>query len=71
MFLEFNEIPKGSASLAQVYRAILKKNREVVAVKVQHIHVKPRSWADIKTIEVRSFCHIKDVCTDEKSSTEY
>uniref|UniRef100_A0A1I7VZ80 Protein kinase domain-containing protein n=1 Tax=Loa loa TaxID=7209 RepID=A0A1I7VZ80_LOALO len=51
IFVEFNESPKGSASLAQVYRAVLKENNEEVAVKVQHIHVKPRSWADIKTIE--------------------
>ncbi|VDM19933.1 unnamed protein product [Wuchereria bancrofti] len=51
VFVEFNESPKGSASLAQVYRAVLRKNNEEVAVKVQHIHVKPRSWADIKTIE--------------------
>uniref|UniRef100_A0A0R3S2G2 ABC1 domain-containing protein n=1 Tax=Elaeophora elaphi TaxID=1147741 RepID=A0A0R3S2G2_9BILA len=51
IFVEFNENPKGSASLAQVYRAVLRKNNEEVAVKVQHIHVKPRSWADIKTIE--------------------
>ncbi|VDK78802.1 unnamed protein product [Litomosoides sigmodontis] len=51
VFVEFDETPKGSASLAQVYRAVLRKNNEKVAVKVQHIHVKPRSWADIKTIE--------------------
>ncbi|VDN86262.1 unnamed protein product [Brugia pahangi] len=54
VFVEFNESPKGSASLAQVYRAVLRKNNEEVAVKVQHIHVKPRSWADIKTIEART-----------------
>ncbi|CAG9529963.1 unnamed protein product [Cercopithifilaria johnstoni] len=51
IFVGFNETPEGSASLAQVYRAVLRKNNEEVAVKVQHIHVKPRSWADIKTIE--------------------
>ncbi|VDN21836.1 unnamed protein product [Gongylonema pulchrum] len=51
LFLEFNLTPKGSASLAQVYRAVLRKNHEVVAVKVQHIYVRPRSTADIKTIE--------------------
>lgn len=69
--MEFNETPKGSASLAQVYRAVLRKNNEEVAVKVQHIHVKPRSWADIKTIEVLSFCQIKRVYTGENSSIEY
>lgn len=69
--MEFNETPKGSASLAQVYRAVLRKNNKEVAVKVQHIHVKPRSWADIKTIEARSFCQIRKACTGENSSTEY
>ncbi|VBB30347.1 unnamed protein product [Acanthocheilonema viteae] len=42
IFMEFNETPKGSASLAQVYRAILRKNNEEVAVKVQHKHALTR-----------------------------
>ncbi|MCP9260737.1 putative aarF domain-containing protein kinase 1 [Dirofilaria immitis] len=42
IFVKFNESPKGSASLAQVYRAILRKNNEEVAVKVQHIHALTR-----------------------------
>ncbi|VDM99795.1 unnamed protein product [Thelazia callipaeda] len=51
LFTEFNEHPKGAASLAQVYRAVLRENNKEVAVKVQHIHVRPRSWTDITTIE--------------------
>uniref|UniRef100_A0A8R1XMJ3 ABC1 domain-containing protein n=1 Tax=Onchocerca volvulus TaxID=6282 RepID=A0A8R1XMJ3_ONCVO len=42
IFVEFNESPKGSASLAQVYRAVLKKNNEEVAVKVQHVYALTR-----------------------------
>uniref|UniRef100_A0A915PQY3 ABC1 atypical kinase-like domain-containing protein n=1 Tax=Setaria digitata TaxID=48799 RepID=A0A915PQY3_9BILA len=38
IFVDFNASPRGSASLAQVYRAVLRKNNEEVAVKVQHIH---------------------------------
>lgn len=52
IFSEFDLTPQGAASLAQVYRARLRKNNDVVAVKVQHIYVKPRSAADIRTMEV-------------------
>ncbi|XP_014477628.1 PREDICTED: uncharacterized aarF domain-containing protein kinase 1 isoform X1 [Dinoponera quadriceps] len=41
--------PLGTASLAQVHKAVL-KNGDVVAVKVQHRSVKSNSYVDIKTM---------------------
>ncbi|XP_011696911.1 PREDICTED: uncharacterized aarF domain-containing protein kinase 1 [Wasmannia auropunctata] len=41
--------PVGTASLAQVHRAVL-RNGDVVAVKVQHRAVKSNSYVDIKTM---------------------
>lgn len=41
----------GSASLAQVHRAVL-KDGSVVAVKVQHKDIQDHSSSDVKTMEV-------------------
>lgn len=38
VFLEFNEIPLGSASIAQVHKAVLKNGKEIV-VKVQRPNI--------------------------------
>ncbi|XP_017876402.1 uncharacterized aarF domain-containing protein kinase 1 [Ceratina calcarata] len=43
--------PLGTASLAQVHKAVL-KNGDVVAVKIQHRSVKTNSYVDIKTMSV-------------------
>jgi aarF domain-containing kinase len=50
IFAEFDPVPLGAASLAQVYKAKLKSG-ETVAVKVQHRAVKPHSAVDIRTME--------------------
>ncbi|XP_020288052.1 uncharacterized aarF domain-containing protein kinase 1 [Pseudomyrmex gracilis] len=49
MFQIIDPEPIGTASLAQVHRAVL-KNGDVVAVKVQHRSVKSNSYVDIKTM---------------------
>ena len=41
----------GSASLAQVHKAVLKDGR-TVAVKVQHKNIQDHSSSDVKTMEV-------------------
>ena len=51
MFVEFDEKPLGTASLAQVHRARLKDTNQEVAVKVQHRYVKKHSFGDIYTME--------------------
>lgn len=50
VFLEFDEEPLGTASLAQVHRARLQDGSEV-AVKVQHRYVKNHSFVDITTMD--------------------
>nr|KAI8740786.1 aarF domain-containing protein kinase 1 [Biomphalaria glabrata] len=50
IFVDFDPIPLGAASLAQVHKAKL-ANGQVVAVKIQHPKVKARSYVDIKTME--------------------
>lgn len=50
LFESFDEKPLGSASLAQVHKAVLKDGREV-AVKVQHKAVKKHAFQDAKVIE--------------------
>lgn len=52
MFSEFNPVPCGAASLAQVHEARLASNGQRVAVKIQHPHVKARSHVDIATMEL-------------------
>ena len=51
LFVDFDPEPLGAASLAQVHRATL-KDGSVVAVKVQHLHVKEHTFVDMKTMEV-------------------
>lgn len=52
IFEYFDPIPLGTASLAQVHRAKLRKSGEMVAVKIQHPYVKGNSLVDIKTMEM-------------------
>lgn len=49
IFQSIEPEPLGTASLAQVHKAVL-RNGEVVAVKVQHRAVKSNSYVDIKTM---------------------
>lgn len=49
IFKSIDPEPLGTASLAQVHKAVL-KNGETVAVKVQHRAVKSNSYIDIKTM---------------------
>ena len=49
--MDFDPEPLGAASLAQVHRATL-RDGSVVAVKVQHLHVKEHTFVDMKTMEV-------------------
>lgn len=51
IFAEFDEEPLGTASLAQVHKAVLKDSGDVVAVKVQHRFVKKHSFVDIYTMD--------------------
>lgn len=52
LFAEFDAEPLGTASLAQVHRAVLRETGEVVAVKVQHPFVRGNSRVDMKTMEL-------------------
>jgi aarF domain-containing kinase len=51
LFASFDPEPLGTASLAQVHKAVL-HNGEVVAVKVQHKYVKKHSFVDIWTCDL-------------------
>ncbi|BES92914.1 ABC1 family [Nesidiocoris tenuis] len=51
IFIDFDPIPLGTASLAQVHKAKLKSG-ETVAVKIQHPFVKGNSLVDMKTMEL-------------------
>ena len=51
IFEDFDEKPLGTASLAQVHKAKLKENGDIVAIKVQHKDVKKHSEIDIKTMD--------------------
>ncbi|XP_076637322.1 aarF domain containing kinase 1 isoform X2 [Colletes latitarsis] len=51
IFESIDPEPLGTASLAQVHRAVL-KDGNVVAVKIQHRAVKTNSYVDIKTMAV-------------------
>ncbi|CAG9856848.1 unnamed protein product [Phyllotreta striolata] len=50
IFSKIEEVPLGTASLAQVHKATL-KDGTVVAVKVQHPYVQGNSKVDMKTME--------------------
>ncbi|KAK9306059.1 hypothetical protein QLX08_003121 [Tetragonisca angustula] len=49
IFESIDTEPLGTASLAQVHKAIL-KNGDIVAIKIQHRSVKTNSYVDIKTM---------------------
>ncbi|KAL5272199.1 hypothetical protein ACHWQZ_G000429 [Mnemiopsis leidyi] len=51
IFSEFDPTPLGSASLAQVHRAVLRSSNKEVAVKVQHSTVQEHSKIDTIVIE--------------------
>lgn len=51
VFLNFEDMPIGAASLAQVHKATL-HDGQVVAVKVQHRDVQKHAAVDMKTLEV-------------------
>lgn len=51
VFLSIDPEPLGTASLAQVHKAVLLDGR-TVAVKVQHASVRGNSLVDLKTMEV-------------------
>lgn len=50
LFKEFDEVPLGSASIAQVHRAVLRDGREV-AVKVQRPSEEPKLRGDIANLK--------------------
>ena len=52
LFSEFEETPRGTASLAQVHKAVLRETGQVVAVKVQHRRVKKHSLVDMTTMDL-------------------
>lgn len=52
VFSHFDPEPIGTASLAQVHKAVLKETGETVAVKVQHRLVKKHSFVDMGTMDV-------------------
>ncbi len=52
LFREFDDVPLGSASIAQVHRAVLRDGREV-AVKVQRPSEEPKLRGDIGNLKVR------------------
>ncbi len=51
VFEEFNEKPIASASLSQVYKAKLKENEEIVAVKVKRPNIERVIDADIRILK--------------------
>jgi len=69
LFSSFDERPIASASLAQVHRATRGSDGEVVAVKVQHPHIKAHSAVDMATMEVSidHCCHPLD-CSSNSCS---
>lgn len=52
LFEEFDLEPIGAASFAQVHKAKLKSNGQVVAVKVQHPQVQQHSQVDMTTMDI-------------------
>ena len=50
IFLKFNKKPIASASMAQVYKAVLKRNKQTVAVKVQRPTIREIMKEDIDII---------------------
>lgn len=54
LFVSFEDKPQGTASLAQVHKAVLHDGR-TVAVKIQHPKVQGQSSKDLVVIEVSVF----------------
>jgi ubiquinone biosynthesis protein len=52
VFDEFDWTPLGSASLAQVHRARLKKEKRIVAVKIQRPDIRPLIRADLDILSI-------------------
>ena len=50
VFSEFDWTPLGSASLAQVHRALLKNENKIVAVKIQRPDIRPLIRADLNIL---------------------
>jgi len=50
IFQEFDPIPLGSASIAQVHKARLKENGELVAVKIQHQNIGIQCPSDVQIV---------------------
>ena len=51
LFSEFGDRPLGTASLAQVYKARLRENGKVVAVKIQHPLVRDLADKDMNMMD--------------------
>lgn len=51
-FSDFSEIPVGSGSVAQVYKATDKKSGDIVAVKILHPNVRENLLVDLRIIEL-------------------
>lgn len=71
LFSSFEEVPLGTASLAQVHKATLEDGR-TVAVKVQHRDVQEHVTIDIYTIEVKKYANFllrACICYSEKKLT--
>lgn len=51
LFSKFDDQPLGTASLAQVHRAVLRSTNEVVAVKVKHPHIDKYLNKDLDMME--------------------
>jgi len=54
LFSSFDEQPIASASLAQVHRATRRSDGRIVAVKVQHPHIRVHSAVDMTTMKVNA-----------------
>lgn len=52
LFSEFEDLPRGCASLAQVHKARLRETGQIVAVKVQHPRVRDHSLVDMTTMDL-------------------
>ena len=64
--VSFDDKPIGTASLAQVHKAVL-DDGTVLAVKVQHPKVKAHSFIDMNTMEV---CYLMNLNTVNLVKTE-
>jgi len=50
IFIEFDPVPLGSASIAQVHKAKLRKTGQVVAVKIQHQNIAIQCPSDVQIV---------------------